>query len=307
MNYAVEAEGLTKNYGSTVALAGISFRVAPGEVVTLAGPNGAGKTTTVRIIGTQLRPGGGRARVLGHDVLTEEAKIRPHLACVPQEARPDGNLTPWEHVYYYLRARGMTRGQALDRSRDTLQRFGMWGKRNARSMHLSGGMRRRVLLAMAAATGTKILLLDEPTVGLDPVVRRETWDLLAEVKQETTILLTSHSMEEVAVLSDRIFVVYNGRVVAEGTPAELRRRLPSPQRITLMTNDGSDQKELSRMGTVRTIAGRPVIYPPSEAAALEVINHLHSRSLPFSVEQTTLEDAYVAIMEEHGAGGVEIA
>jgi len=307
MNHAVEVTGLTKSYGSTVALAGISFHVEPGKLVCLAGPNGAGKTTTVRIVATQLKPGGGQVRVLGWDVRAEARKIRRRLATVPQEARPDGDLTAWEHVYYYLRARGVSRVDATERSRNTLERFGLWSRRNSLCRQLSGGLRRRVMLAMAVSTHAEVLLLDEPTIGLDPVARRETWDLLAEVKSESTIILTSHSMEEVDVLSDRIVVIVGGRIVADGTPAQLRQRLPSRERIVLLETDDLDWDRLHALGTVRTIAGRPVVYPSSHEAAREIVSYVHGRSLAFSVEQTSLEDAYVAIMEQSALSGGEVS
>jgi len=303
VTYAVETRELRRAYGRVEALCGVDLQIEPGEVFCLAGPNGAGKTTTVRIIGTQLRPGSGVVRVLGCDLPRRAPQARENLAVLPQEAHPDSDLTPWEHCYYYLCARGTAAAEARRRTETTLKRFGLWDRRDRLARTLSGGLRRRILLTMTVATGAQLMMLDEPSAGLDPVARRETWDLLADVKTDATIILTSHSMEEAGALADRLAIIYDGRIVAQGTPDELRRRLPSRQRVVLSPDKGIPPDELRRFGVLRTIAGRPVLYPESEQAMGRLIEWLREQSHPFSLERSSLEDAYVEIVEGQAAKG----
>jgi ABC-2 type transport system ATP-binding protein len=219
---AIEVVGLSKSYGKVVALEDVSLEVRKGELVSLLGPNGAGKTTLVRHLYCELRPEKGFVRVLGVDPCDREVRLR--MGVTPQEAQPYGDLTVFDNVYYAARVRGVPRDKAREMALETIRRLGLWEHRDRYVMDLSGGLRRRTLVAMAVVHSPEVLVLDEPTTGLDPMGRREFWDVLRQLKGEgRAILLTTHYMEEAEALSDRVYFI-NRRVLAEGTPAELRKR-----------------------------------------------------------------------------------
>ncbi|ESQ25316.1 MAG: ABC-type multidrug transport system, ATPase component [uncultured Acidilobus sp. OSP8] len=219
---AIEVVGLSKSYGKVVALEDVSLEVREGELVSLLGPNGAGKTTLVRHLYCELRPEKGFVRVLGVDPCNREVRLR--MGVTPQEAQPYGDLTVFDNVYYAARVRGVPRDKAREMALETIRRLGLWEHRNRYVMDLSGGQRRRTLVAMAVVHSPEVLVLDEPTTGLDPMGRREFWDVLRQLKGEgRAILLTTHYMEEAEALSDRVYFI-NRKVLAEGTPAELRKR-----------------------------------------------------------------------------------
>jgi ABC-2 type transport system ATP-binding protein len=219
---AIEVVGLSKSYGKVVALEDVSLEVREGELVSLLGPNGAGKTTLVRHLYCELRPEKGFVRVLGVDPCDREVRLR--MGVTPQEAQPYGDLTVFDNVYYAARVRGVPRDKAREMALETIRRLGLWEHRDRYVMDLSGGLRRRTLVAMAVVHSPEVLVLDEPTTGLDPMGRREFWDVLRQLKGEgRAILLTTHYMEEAEALSDRVYFI-NRKVLAEGTPAELRKR-----------------------------------------------------------------------------------
>jgi ABC-2 type transport system ATP-binding protein len=293
MSEVIVTSGLRKTYkGGAEALGGLDLCSYSGEIYCLVGPNGAGKTTTLRIIGTQLLPTAGQVRVLGLDIIKDVRAVRRHLGVVPQEATPDPELKVWEHVFYYMQARGMGRREAAGRAEEALRLLGLWDRKDAVSITLSGGLRRRILIAMAVATRAEVLLLDEPTTGLDPVARRATWDALIKLKAGRSILLTTHSMEEAEALADRVAIIDKGRVLALGTVAELRRLLPAKEKVYI-NRDGFGDGELERYGRVETYGGKLVIYPRDRAAIDELVQMIVGRQMEVSVLPTSLEDVYV--------------
>src|SRR5436309_15901860 len=178
----VRVEGLGKTYpGGTKALEGVSFSIDKGEIFCLLGRNGAGKTTLLRILATQLKPTVGRASVLGHDVLSDPKAIRPHIAVVPQEARPQMMLSAYDHIYYMCLIRGRSREDARARTRKVMDDLGLWEHRDKLASDLSGGLRQRLIIAMALVADPEVLFLDEPTIGLDPLGRRSVWHMSREL------------------------------------------------------------------------------------------------------------------------------
>jgi oleandomycin transport system ATP-binding protein len=231
MTYAIQAEGLVKRFKGTEALAGVDLAARTGSVLGLLGPNGAGETTAVRIFATLLSPDGGRVTVGGHDVVREAAAVRTLIGLTGQYAAVDENLTGTENLLLIGRLLGMSRRDARARSREPLDRFRLTDASGRAVKTFSGGMRRRLGLAVSLVGRPSILFLDEPTTGLDPHSRGELWDMLrALVADGATALLTTQYLNEADVLADDIVVVDKGRVIAQGTPraAEVRGRRPGP-------------------------------------------------------------------------------
>jgi ABC-2 type transport system ATP-binding protein len=287
-----------KSYkGGAQALRGVDLCVEKGTVVCLAGPNGAGKTTLVRICATQLLPTAGDVCIFGVDIVRHPQKARGRIAVVPQEARPDPDRSAWHHAYYYARARGVGRAEAKRRSDEVLRTLGMWGRKDTVSRELSGGLRQRVLIAMAMVTQAPLLFLDEPTTGLDPVARREMWQVLGRLRDQSTVLLTTHYMEEAEVLADRAVILDQGRVLADDSPRRLVATLPYFNKVLLEDRlDEQSMVALRGYGELEELAGRYVLYVCEENAMPGVVKILTGGNYAFSVAPLSLEDYYIAAL-----------
>ena len=228
MTYTIFASGLTKAFGPLPVLSGLDLRVRAGSVFALLGPNGAGKTTVVRILSTLIRADGGSATVAGHDVAREPRAVRRSISLTGQNAAVDEPLTAEENLLMMARLRHLPRAEARRRTDELLERFDLLEVRDRRVATFSGGTRRRLDLAMSLVSDPPVVFLDEPTTGLDPRSRRGVWDAIAELRASgTTVLLTTQYLEEADRLADRIAVLDGGRVVAEGTAAELKAAVGS--------------------------------------------------------------------------------
>jgi ABC-2 type transport system ATP-binding protein len=222
----IQVESIGKFFGGIEALAGVSLYVGAGELVGLLGPNGAGKTTLVRVLSTLLRPDAGRALVAGHDVVRNPSAVRSAIGLAGQAAALDELLTGRENLEFIGRLYGLSRAACVSRADEVLERFGLRDAASRRTSTYSGGMRRRLDLGATLVGRPAVLLLDEPTAGLDPRGRTELWGLISEVVQAgTAVVLTSQYLEEVERLADRIVVIDQGLVVAEGTATELKRQI----------------------------------------------------------------------------------
>jgi ABC-2 type transport system ATP-binding protein len=223
---AVLVDGLVVRFGEIEAVAGVSFAVAPGEVFGLLGPNGAGKTTTIRVLTTLLRPTEGRAEVAGHDVVRDGLSVRQLIGYVPQAISIDGALTAAENLEFYARVTGVGRHDRRARIAGAVEAMDLGSFLDRLGRTLSGGMLRRLEVATALLNRPAVLFLDEPTVGLDPTARRLVWERLDALRQEagTTLLVTTHQMEEAERHCERLAIMDLGRIVAQGAPDELRRQ-----------------------------------------------------------------------------------
>jgi ABC-2 type transport system ATP-binding protein len=226
--FAIEATGLVKSFGATRAVDGVDLVVRRGSVYGVLGPNGAGKTTTIRMLATLLRPDAGSARVLGHDLLAEAHEVRRKVSLTGQLASVDEDLTGRENLVLLGRLLGLHRRAARARAAELLDAFGLEGAAARLVKHYSGGMRRRLDIAASIVVTPELLFLDEPTTGLDPRSRNQVWGIIrAFVAEGTTILLCTQYLEEADQLADGIAVIDGGRVIAEGTPAQLKASVGS--------------------------------------------------------------------------------
>ncbi|GIJ33221.1 ATP-binding cassette domain-containing protein [Verrucosispora sp. WMMD703] len=244
---AIEAEGLTRSFGETRALAGIDLQVPAGAVYGLLGPNGAGKTTAVRVLATLLRPDGGQARVFGHDVVAEADAVRARVSLTGQYASVDEDLTGTENLILLGRLLGLPKSAARQRAEQLLTAFGLTEAAGRQVKKYSGGMRRRIDIAASILNTPDLLFLDEPTTGLDPRSRNQVWEIVrAVVAHGTTVLLTTQYLDEADKLASRIAVVDHGRVIAEGTPGELKSSVGSGT-VHLRLRNADQRPEAERL------------------------------------------------------------
>jgi len=302
---AIEAVSVKKLYkgASKPALDNVSLQVESGKVFTLLGRNGAGKTTFVRMCATQLAPTSGTIRVLGYDVAREPERIRNTISVVPQEGRPLRALTPWDHVYNWLQIRGEGRESAREKTEAILRKLELFEAKDRPAMNLSGGMKQKVLVAMAMAADAQLLFLDEPTIGLDPVSRRQVWSAINEWKGKgQSILLTTHYMDEAEILSDYIVIVDKGKKIAQGTVQELRKVIPQNIRVDISAN-GADQESLRSYGSVVDTGTGMLRVFTFESAARDLSEFALKRNLSFNVSPVTLDDVFVSLV----GGSIESA
>ena len=295
---AIEAVNVTKKYkGSlTFAINNISLNIEPGRIFTLLGRNGAGKTTFVRICATQLLPSSGTVKIFENDLIKDTEIIRNNISIVPQEGRPLRALTPWDHVYYWLRIRGVNKHEARTRTERVLKEFELFDVRNRLAMYLSGGMKQKVLVAMAMAVESKLLFLDEPTIGLDPVSRRQIWKAIKEKKDNgTTILLTTHYMDEAEVLSDDIVIIDKGIVISQGTIADIRKNIKENIKIEI-SKSGVSKDELKSYGTIVEGGTETIKLFTFESNIQELSAIAIKKNLFFKVSPITLDDVFVTLV-----------
>jgi len=295
---AIEAYNLSKIYKDTrvPALDNISLKIDKGQIFTLLGRNGAGKTTFVRICATQLLPTSGTLKVSGYDVISQAEHIRKFISVVPQEGRPLRALTPWDHVYNWLKIRGEEKSIAKIKTEKILERFELLKVKDKPAMNLSGGMKQKILVAMATAVDADLLFLDEPTIGLDPVSRRQVWNLMQDLKKEgKTILLTTHYMDEAEILSDKIVIIDNGKIVKEGNINDLRKIIPQNIRMDI-SKKNIDVEQLKSYGNVVEIGTDIIRLFTFESHIGELSNLAIKNNISFNISPITLDDIFVYLV-----------
>src|SRR5215204_2227477 len=301
---AISAEGVSKRYKglSQTALCNVSLAAESGQIYTLLGRNGAGKTTFVRICATQLMPTEGRIQVLGYDIIKEADKVRKLISIVPQEGRPLRALTAWDHVYNWLQIRGEKKQIAKEKTERILQKLDLYDAKDRPAMNLSGGMKQKILVAMAMAVDAQLLFLDEPTIGLDPVSRRQVWSSIKDWKKEgKSILLTTHYMDEAEMLSDNIVIIDKGRIIAQGIMNELRKILPQNIRVDI-AKDTVDTNLLKTYGSVVETGTNTIRVFAFDSAVKELSEFAIKKNIPFTVSPITLDDVFVSLV---GDGQIE--
>ncbi len=296
--HAIEAYNVSKIYKDThvPALDNISLKIDKGQIFTLLGRNGAGKTTFVRICATQLLPTSGTLKVSGYDVINQAEDIRKFISVVPQEGRPLRALTPWDHVYNWLKIRGEEKSIAKIKTEKILERFELLKVKDKPAMNLSGGMKQKILVAMATAVDADLLFLDEPTIGLDPVSRRQVWNLMQDLKKEgKTILLTTHYMDEAEILSDKIVIIDNGKIVKEGNINDLRKIIPQNIRMDI-SKKNINVEQLKGYGKVVEIGTDIIRLFTFESHIGELSTIAIKNNIPFNISPITLDDIFVYLV-----------
>jgi lipooligosaccharide transport system ATP-binding protein len=298
----IRARGLTKTFGDFTAVKGIDFELSRrGEAFGFLGPNGAGKSSTMRMIGCVSPRTGGELSILGLDPAADGPRIRARLGVVPQEDTLDVELTVRENLLIYGRYFGLPRDVIAERTDRLLEFVQLTDRGNDEVEPLSGGLRRRLTIARSLINEPEILLLDEPTTGLDPQARHVVWDRLFRLKQQgVTLVLTTHYMDEAEQLCDRLVVMDGGRIAAEGSPRELIARYSTAEVLELRFDPGDHEQAAEKLGDLRAerievLADRILLYIPNGDTALTAVRDLGLEPLTSLVRRSTLEDVFLRL------------
>ena len=310
--HGIEVVGLVRDFKRLRAVAGIDLAVAPGEIYGFLGPNGAGKSTTVHMLTTLLPPTAGRATVAGFDIVREGPQVRAAIGAALQEAALDPLLTGREHLRLQTGLHGFNRSERKARSDELLERVGLVGAADRKVRTYSGGMKRRLDLALALVHRPRILFLDEPTTGLDPQSRNALWGEVGRLAREegVTVFLTTQYLEEADVLADRVGIIDHGRIVAEGTPRGLKAEIGRPTVEAVPADPG----ERDRLEAILARFGESVDGSPSGVAVrlsegieglVEIVRALDSQSVAvvnLELHAPSLDDVFLAKTGRHLEG-----
>ncbi|TDC72454.1 ATP-binding cassette domain-containing protein [Micromonospora sp. KC606] len=297
--YAIETRGLRKSYGDVRGLQGVDLRVERGTMLALLGPNGAGKTTMIRILTTLLGPDDGVAMIEGHNVVRDASRVREVIGLTSQDASIDGVLTGRENLVMMGRLFHLGRSMARQRADELLSQFDLVESADRQVRYYSGGMRRRLDLAVSLVTAPPVLLLDEPTTGLDPRSRQALWETIKKLLAAgTTILLTTQNLEEADQLADRIMLIDEGRTVAEGTADELKRQVGTERLELSFATEPDAQRAQDVVGGVR-VAGTSISIPVEDAGEVRrLLNKVGDAGLDvqgLAMRQPTLDDVFLTL------------
>jgi lipooligosaccharide transport system ATP-binding protein len=296
----IQAKGLTKKYKDFVAVDGIDFEVKRGESFGLLGPNGAGKSTTMKMISSVSQRTSGELKILGKEPNTHGPEIRAHLGVVPQKDLLDRELKVWENIFTYGRYFGLSRKFLKAKVDELLEFAQLTEKRNAKADDLSGGMQRRLAIARGLVNEPEILLLDEPTTGLDPQARHVLWDRLFRLKEQgVTLVITTHYMDEAEQLCDRLIVMDNGKIMAEGSPAELIRQYSSKEVVEVRFGTDKNEKTAEKLAgmadRIEVLPDRILLYTAKGEELLAQILESGLHPVTSLVRRSSLEDVFLRL------------
>ncbi|MEU3650920.1 ATP-binding cassette domain-containing protein [Lentzea sp. NPDC034063] len=297
MDNLVEAKALTKHFGSFEAVRGIDVEVRRGEAFGFLGPNGAGKSSTMRMISCVSGRSGGELSVLGMDPATQGPQIRARLGVVPQLDNLDTELTVRQNLQIYGRYFGMSRQKCREKAEELLEFAQLVDRADHEVEPLSGGMKRRLTIARSLVNDPELLLLDEPTTGLDPQARHLLWDRLFRLKQDgVTLIITTHYMDEAEQLCDRLVVMDGGRIAAEGSPSELINRYSTKEVLELRFQPGAEKPDLERFAErVEVLPDRLLLYTQDGEATLQRVHEHGVAPVQSLVRRSSLEDVFLRL------------
>jgi lipooligosaccharide transport system ATP-binding protein len=296
----IEAKNLVKRYGDFEAVAGINFQVRRGESFGFLGPNGAGKSSTMRIIAATSKPSSGTIQILGMDPSKNGPEIRAHLGVVPQSDNLDTQLTVEENLYIYGRYFGLSASFIREKINELLEFSQLEDKRKSKVEALSGGMKRRLTIARSLINEPEILMLDEPTTGLDPQARHILWDRLFRLKElGVTLLITTHYMDEAEQLCDRLIVMDKGQIMAEASPADLIKHYSTKEVLEVRFGSDKNQEiapQLENLSErIEVLPDRILMYSEDGEAILESLYAKGLRPLTSLVRRSSLEDVFLRL------------
>jgi ABC-2 type transport system ATP-binding protein len=296
---AIETKGLSKRFGDLTAVDGVDLTIERGELFALLGPNGAGKTTTIKMLCCLVRPTSGTARVMGHDVRSDPLSVKQVVDISPQETAIAEHLNAWENLELMAGLNAVDRATARQRAGELLEMVGLVQRASEKVKKYSGGMKRRLSIAMALISDPEVLILDEPTLGLDAQSRRAIWSHIEELKGTKTILHTTHYLEEADALADRIAIIDEGKIIASGTPAELKRSISDGQVISVEAGGLTEESiaVLSEISTdiKRTNGGLEI---RGDLHLYDIVDVLRPRGVvveAVSRKRVTLDDVFVEL------------
>ena len=303
MELAIETKNLKKYYGDIHAVDGINLQVPKGTLFGFLGPNGAGKTTTISILSTILPPTSGEASILGNDIQKDAKKIKEIIGVCPQEIVLYERLTARENINLIAKMHRLNKADYKEKTDDLLGRMNLLDRADSLVKTYSGGMKRRVNVLMAVIHDPEIVIFDEPTAGLDPQSRRVVWDFIRDFqKKNATIILTTHNMEEADDLSDELIIIDNGKIIAQGTPKELKGKLGKGDVIEFKVKEQVNRKEviprlekLDFIKWVKPVGKRRIILNGLDGLRRinEIIDAVEVKMLDISIRKNTLEDVFI--------------
>jgi len=299
-HFAIQTFGISKKFGNIVAVDGLDLSIKEGELFSLLGPNGAGKTTTIKMLCCLLRPSSGTATIMGHDIQKDPVAVKQSIDVSPQETAIAEHLNVWENLSLMGGIHGIGKEEVGKRSEELVEMMGLTKRAKDRVKKFSGGMKRRLSIAMALVSDPQVLFLDEPTIGLDPQSRRSIWEHIAKLKGKITIVHTTHYLEEADTLADRIGIIDKGKIIALGTSRELKDSISDMQVMAVKA------KNL----TTDAIEGLRKIYPEvievddgieikaKEVNFSEVVDYLRPKGVVIestSLKEVTLDDVFLKL------------
>ena len=305
---AVEAKGLVKIFGENRAVDGVDLAIQTGSIYGLLGPNGAGKTTTINMLATLLKPDAGTAKIFGHDIQREAQIVRQLISVTDQDAALDEKLSAAENLRIFGMLLGLSTSEARKRTAELLEEFGLTEASNRPVEKFSGGMRHKLDFAASLIVQSPLIFLDEPTTGLDPRTRNQMWKIIRQLASSgSTILLTTQYLDEADQLADRIVVIDHGRVVAEGTPNELKAKVGSATLHLLLENEKDNAKAMSIVQTVLnarastnepTLITAPMADPERVTDLLLALRRENIRLSRVNVQEPTLDEVFLTLTGE---------
>jgi len=303
MEIAIETINLKKHFGDIHAVDGIDLQIQKGSLYGLLGPNGAGKTTTISMLSTILPPTSGTAKILGYDIHKDAKKIRQIIGVCPQEIVLYERLTARENINLIAKMHGINKTEYKKKTDELLDRMGLLERADSLVKTYSGGMKRRVNVLMAVIHDPEIVIFDEPTAGLDPQSRRVVWDFIRDFqKKESTIILTTHNMEEADDLSDELVIIDHGKIIAQGTPKELKGRIGKGDVIEFKVKDNVNREEviqrvdkLDFIKWTKAVGKHRIILNALDGLRRinEILDTVEVKMLDISIRNNTLEDIFI--------------
>jgi ABC-2 type transport system ATP-binding protein len=299
-SFAIQTTSISRAFGELVAVDGIDLSVYHGELFSLLGPNGAGKTTTIKMLCCLLKPTGGTATIMGHDIQKDPLSVKSVIDVSPQETAIAERLNAWENLTLMAGLHGLDKQAARERSGELLEMMALDGRAKEKVKNYSGGMKRRLSIAMALVSDPQVLFLDEPTLGLDPQSRRAIWEHIERLKGDKTVVLTTHYLEEADALADRVAIIDEGKIVALGTPKELKDSIAGDQVLVVearnLTDDAVDALRQLYPVVRRTEGGVEI---EGEAANVyDIQDVLRPRGVTIDStykKKTTLDDVFLRL------------